>query len=287
MNVQDIVEAVEDLVSFPQAALRARDLLDSPTAGAAEIGEVINLDPGLSARLLKLVNSSFYQLPSPVDSISRAITLIGTRELSSLVLATSVNEAFATLSPAHFDMEKFWHRSVFCGLVAKELARPGGYGKAEELFLIGLLHDVGRLALFAHVPDQAQKILSRSAATGRGLSELEWEMLGFDAAYLGATLLERWHLPQSLWEPIRCQHLPDKAREYSVQAKLLSLALGVTNVVEPELLSSEPGYLDRLETVQVNGIELSASDFSAAAAAANVECFDVLAIINPRAGLIL
>lgn len=286
MNAEEIAEAMEDLVSFPQAALRARDLLDSPTASAADIGEVISLDPALSARLLKLVNSSFYQLPAPVDSISRAITLIGTRELGMLILATSVKQAFAGISLSLYDMDKFWHRSVFCGLVSKKLARLCGAGKGEMLFLIGLLHDVGRLALFAHAPEGAQKILTRSAETGRSLAELESEMLGFDAAHIGALLLESWRLPQSLWEPVRYQHRPGLASEYAAQTQVLNLALGVTNVVEPELVAPEPGNLASLETVKVNGVDLSSDDLNEVAAAANLECFEVLAIINPRAATI-
>ncbi|MEH6628984.1 MAG: HDOD domain-containing protein, partial [Motiliproteus sp.] len=92
MSPEDIIDGIDELVSLPDAVIRANELLDSPHGNAENIGEVISHDPGLSAKLLKLVNSAFYSFPAKIDTVSRAITLIGTNELRSLILASSATQ---------------------------------------------------------------------------------------------------------------------------------------------------------------------------------------------------
>lgn len=286
MDPEKIVGEVQNLISFPDAFLRANELLDSPNSSAEEIGEVINLDPALSARLLKLVNSAFFSLSAQVDTISRAITLIGTDELRSLIMATAVAQAFENVPSDMIDMEKFWHRSVYCGLVAKELAALGQVGHGESMFLIGLLHDVGHLALYASLPDEIQKIIESAAESEQNLAELEMQALGFDAAELGSILLENWQLPRKLWEPIRCQHKPEMAQEFSSEAKILHSALMLTDRVEPELKIDTPQGLEKLESINLNGTTVSGKELARVATIANFACFEILAIINPRAMMI-
>ncbi len=280
---EEIIKDIRQLVSLPEAVARANELLDSPTASATEIGEVISHDPALCAQLLKLVNSAFYNFPSKIETISRAITLVGLNELRSLIFAATTTVTFQKLSPKSIDMDAFWQRSVFCGLISKKLSAALGAINAETMFLTGLMHDIGRLILYARLAKQAQQIVAEAEASKRSLTEVEMEVLGFSTAQLGSTLLESWKLPQKIWEPVRFQATPKQAKGFQQEANLLKLALQITNCVEPELKSGKPLKLECLPKLEINDFKLSHAQLELLITDASIECFEVLSIVNPNA----
>jgi len=286
MTPEEIIKDINQLVSLPEVVIRANQLLDSPTADAEEIGEVINHDPALSAQLLKLVNSAFYHLPTKAETVSRAITVVGLNELRSLIFAATATETFQDLSPESMDMNAFWHRSVYCGLIAKKLSMALLGGSGETMFLTGLLHDIGRLILYSQLPKQAQQIVSEAEKSQSSLAAIEEKVLGFSSAQLGSALLESWELPQRLWEPIRFQTSPKNAYDFQEEATLLKVARQITNCVEPELKSGQPVQLASLSKIAIHGLEIPRAQLELLISDASVECFDVLAIVNPNAGMI-
>lgn len=286
MTPEAIIKDISQLVSLPEAVVRANELLNSPSSSTAEIGEVISHDPALSAGLLKLVNSAFYHFPNKIETISRAITLIGHDELRSLIIAAITTETFHDLSSESIDMNAFWQRSVYCGLVARKLSPLLRVGSAEAMFLTGLLHEVGRLILYARLAKQAQLVIAEAEASKRSLSEIEEEVLGFTSARLGSALLESWKLPRSLWEPVRYQDTPQKAPDFRDEATVLNVACQITECVEPELKSGQPLQLDTLPEVEIDNKKIAREQLQLLIDETNMECFDVLAIVNPDALII-
>src|SRR3569833_2554535 len=127
LSPRELVTGTIELASLPEVFLRVNEMIDSPRYTAADIGHVISRDPGLTARLLKLANSALYNFPSQIDTVSRAITIIGTRELRDLILATSVARIFKGLPNDLISMDFFWLHCVCCGLAARgRAARRGG-----------------------------------------------------------------------------------------------------------------------------------------------------------------
>ena len=283
MTPEELINGIDQLVSLPDAVIRANELLESDQAGAEEIGEVIGHDPALSAKLLKLVNSAFYSFPSQIDTISRAITLIGTNELRSLIFASSATQAFNDIAPELVDMNTFWHRSVYCGLVAKKLSMLSKKGKGEAQFLTGLLHDIGHLILYIRAPDKAQLILEEASVSKKSIFEVEQNVLGFTSADLGAILLESWRLPKNLWSPVKHQHSPASATEYKNETYILNLSLYLTDCLEPELKTNEALDIEQLSAAELNGTNLTSEELGLIAMDANLESFEVLSIVNPLA----
>jgi len=282
---QEIIKQVDGLLSLPEAVISANQLLNSPAATARDIGEVISHDPALSAQLLKLVNSAFYGFTAPIDTISRAVTVIGNRELRTVILSASVATVFNQIEPALIDMDDFWHRSVYAGLVAKRLGEDRGKGRKEALFLTGLLHDVGKIILFTYLPNEAGLILQQAAESGRPLHQVEQDMLNFTSAELGADLLESWNLGENLWLPIRYQRTPEQASGFETEAWMLHLAIALTDCVEPEHKNaSTMEFADlAVEPAALKSIGLSFQDLYGINQEVNLECLDVLQIINPKA----
>lgn len=288
MKLTEIVERVDTLVSLPDVFVRVNDLLKDPTAGATDIGEVISHDPALTARLLKMVNSAIYSFSSPVESVSKAVTIIGTEDLRSLIVATSTVQAFSQIPSELIDMDTFWHRSVFCALTTRELASRIGIRQWERFFVVGLLHDIGKLVLFIQLPELSARVVDEANADRRPLHQIEADLIGYNSAQVGAELMRRWRFPASLWEPVEHQHGPAQASGHKLEASVLHIAVALTNSVEPELKADYAANDEALkvdpEAWQIS--ELTEEEVKSITGLVNMDCMGVLELISPNSTMI-
>ncbi|MCA1804066.1 MAG: HDOD domain-containing protein [Xanthomonadaceae bacterium] len=222
-DARDLIDDTLELASLPAVVLRALELLNAPDSSAADIGQVISEDPALSVRLLRIVNSSFYGFPSRIETISRAITIVGTLEITDLVLGSSAVEAFAGLPNELIDMQQFWEHSLYAGVVARVLARHHRAPNTERFFVSGLLHDIGSLVLYHQRPEESRRALELARA-GRPLHQVEQEIFGFDHSDVGAELMQAWNLPEAFVEAARHHHRPLEAQEYPLETAMVHLA---------------------------------------------------------------
>lgn len=222
-TLDEVVESVGELVSFPHVYLRVSRLLDQPDSTLEVIAEEIGRDPGLATRLLRMANSPVYGLSREVDSVSRAVSVLGTRALRDLILKTAAGEALSSIPNDIISIEDFWQHSLYCALLARRLAEDSKTMDPETAFLAGLLHDIGQLALFHSQPGQARVALDLLAG-GEALQAAEQRVFGFDHTVLGGALLEAWHLPPLLAACARFHHDPAQAGEYAREAAVVHLA---------------------------------------------------------------
>jgi HD-like signal output (HDOD) protein len=221
---EKLVADVEHLVSLPDICVRVNMMADSSRYSALDIGNVIMQDADLSARLLRLVNSAFFGLQAPVETISRAVTIIGTKELRNLVLATSAVEVFRRIPADLVDMVEFWRYSLTTGVIARELAGRCNVLHGERLFVMGVLHDVGRLVIYLKAADKARDILLITAGSDELLPQAESGVLGFTHMDVGAALLKRWKLPESIVATVQFHHHPMETPEYRLETALVHIA---------------------------------------------------------------
>jgi len=221
---EELVRGAIRIPSLPQIYMRLTEVLNNPRASTVQIAEVISRDSGLTARLLRLVNSAFYCFPSKVESISHAVLLVGTEQIRDLALATSILRVFEGISEDLVDMKSFWLHSVATGVTARLLAAHRRETNGERFFVAGVLHDIGRLLMYKKLPDRAREALLRTRQTGEPLLEVEREVFGFDHATAGGVLLHAWELPASLTEMVRCHHTPEDAEQYPVETVVVHLA---------------------------------------------------------------
>lgn len=207
----DLVKRHVKLVSLPDIYFRIAEVLENPYSSSAKVGEVVGKDPSLSAKLLKLVNSPFYGYPSKIDSIDRAVCIIGANDLTTLALGISVLNSFDDVPEELMNMRGFWRHSITCGVAARFLAskRPGL--TEERFFIAGLLHDIGRLVIIRGLPAAFTKALFLSRDQEAPLYQTERDVLGFDHAVVGGFLFKEWRLPSSLERAIRFHHNPQTA----------------------------------------------------------------------------
>ena len=194
-RITDLVKDVSGLVSPPDVCVRVFELMRASTSSAEDFGEIIGRDPNLTTRLLRMVNSSFYGFASRIDTVSRAIAVIGTQELYALVISVSAVQSFSKIAPQQVDMSSFWRHSVCCGLIARRLSRHCGVLHPERLFIAGLLHEVGTLVLFHQLPELSAELVEACEGDEDSLHRAELDTLGYSHAEVGSLLLTLWSLP--------------------------------------------------------------------------------------------
>lgn len=224
MHPHTLIRQVRQLANLPSAVTRAIDLVRSPRSSAADIAAVIGTDPVLSARLLQVVNSPFYGFPSQIDSIARAIAILGSDELLNLLIATSAIGLFHHNGVSQARLDGFWEHSLYTGVLGRLLARQMRITDTERCFALGLLHDIGHLVLWETAPEQAEALAQRRVSEDLPIHQLERQRLGFDHGELGAALLATWKLPPRLIEAVRLHHTPQEALVHREEAALIHLA---------------------------------------------------------------
>ncbi|MES9825089.1 MAG: HDOD domain-containing protein [Candidatus Thiodiazotropha endolucinida] len=224
MTPQQLVIEMESLVSLPDVCVKVNRLIDAPNYSAATLGEIISQDTDLSARLLRLVNSAFFNLKAPVETISRAVTIIGTSELRDLVMATTAARIFTGIPGDLVDMTEYWHYSITAGVIAGELAKRCNVLHSERLFVMGVLHDIGRLAIYLKMPQESRDILLITGGDDTLLPDAENDVLGFTHMDVGEALLRKWKLPESIVSVVAHHHRPASTQVFQLETSLLSLA---------------------------------------------------------------
>ncbi|MBE0468460.1 MAG: HDOD domain-containing protein [Methyloprofundus sp.] len=224
LTAESLVQGSITLFSLPDIYHQIEKMVNDPRFTALEIGQVITKDPALSIRLLKLVNSSFYGFQSRIDTISRAVAIIGIKDLQNLIVATSVVDVFNGIPCDLVDMTDFWMQSVQCGVIAKLLAKESSVLHAERLFLAGLLHKIGALVLYQKLPELSAKVLKLADYNAELVPVIEQEMMGFTFADVGGELVKLWALPDSLYEAIAYQLTPEMALAHRLDAQILHIA---------------------------------------------------------------
>jgi HD-like signal output (HDOD) protein len=241
-----------DLPSLPLVYTSLQAALDDPRASATRIADILSQDAALTARLLRLVNSAFYAFSIPVETVSRAVLLVGTQQIHDLALATLVMQMFDGIPPDLIDMPSFWRHGLGTGVAARVLAAFRREPNIERYFVAGLLHDVGCLVLYRREPRTCRDILVRARGDAVPLLGLEREVLGTDHAAVGGALTRAWHLPQSLADAVAFHHEPGLAGEHLGEAALVHLAdviahaLELGNSGDPHVPPLDAGAWDRV-----------------------------------------
>lgn len=292
ISPRELVADTLHLISLPEIFLRVNEIVDDPYHSPADFGRVLSHDPDMTARLLKIVNSPFYGfaygVSGKIESVSHAITVIGTKGLRDLILATSVIKVFSGIPNDLVTMESFWHHSIGCALVARGLAiRYAESGQRHELhperfFIAGLLHDIGSLLIYRKIPELAREVLLRTAHQGEVLHVAEHAVMGFDHAAVGGELLRVWNLPKHLEEAVAFHHAPEKTMHFPVDAALIHVA----NIIATAVCFGNSGnqYVAPLQNTAWDIIGLSANVIEPVVIEAETHFGETLRLLQPDAG---
>jgi len=264
-----------ELITLPEVYIRLQQVLGRDDFSMQEVTEVIQYDPAITTRLLNLVRSAYLGLGPRIDTISHAVNYLGARSVHDLVLTTVLADSFSQIRNDAFNLQDFWHRSVKAALVTRNLTREVAAGDAERLFIAGLIHDIGLLLMQQVIPQQIRQIIDIASEQSLPRHRIEQEQLGFDAAAVGAELLGRWKLPETLVRAIACQHNPELAGDSARDAALVALGAQLSEA-DPRLVSDS----DEGELMQIAGLDPATVE--PAVGQADAELDEVIRMLFPH-----
>jgi putative nucleotidyltransferase with HDIG domain len=224
MENLNIIAKVEAFPSLPGATTKLVSLIDDPNAAVVEIEEILRMDPGLTANVLKLSNSAYFGFPSKIGSVHKAIILLGAKRLMQLVMTSCVNSVMNKSIPG-YDLPpgEMWRHSIAVSVAAEGLIEELNVPEADEIFTAALLHDVGKLVLGEFVKDDIAKI-EKIVSKDVSFEVAEQAVLGIDHAEIGAKILESWGLPEEIVSAVRWHHDPDAADATSTLIDIVHVA---------------------------------------------------------------
>lgn len=226
-NIRDIQSLIGQRIEIPSPPgiiVRILEAVRNDDHCFAELGKIVSADPALAVRLLKLANSSMYGCIGKVQSIEGALTILGISALKSIALTFIIVRTMHGSSDEFFDFKYFWKRAVTAAVAARALARQARQD-SDTLFVSALLQDIGVLVLFHHCTDHYMEVLAQKNRRALPAHDIEHELLGFDHAELGGTLLRHWGLPENIYLPIFYSHRPHQVAEpYRITLEILNLA---------------------------------------------------------------
>ena len=227
-----IIRGITKVASLPTIFVKLDEAIGDPRSTNKDFAAIINEDTAMAARLLRIGNSALYNFPSKIETVSHAITIIGTTQLRDLVLACSVIKMFDNIPEELVSMELFWRHSIAVGVAARIIATTRRENNVERFFVAGLLHDIGRLIMFTETANQMQHVVNHAQEEQLLLFKAEKELMGFDHAKLGGLLLTAWQLPDRLVDAVQYHHNPARSKTHPIEAGILHIADIIVNALQ-------------------------------------------------------
>ncbi len=265
-----LIARIKSMPTLPTVALRVLDVSANPDSSANDLMKIISPDVSLTAKILKIANSPFYGLTKEISSLQHAVTVLGFKEIRNLVISTVAFESFKNLKQnGGFDINKFWRHSFYCALAAKIIA-VDLKNVSNELFVAGLVHDIGKLAMYITFPTEfkMQAEIMSPLKIKYTAFETEKDIFGMTHDEVGMKLLEKWMFPKSLITAVGYHHHPQEADKKSNFPIIVHVADIITHVYEmqneegEDLFEDELFYNDAINLSRSFGIDWNVSDLN-------------------------
>ncbi|WP_339891792.1 HDOD domain-containing protein [uncultured Alteromonas sp.] len=277
MTLQDIISNASTLFVLPDSVTRLKACMDDGASNIDDIADIISFDPSLATQLLRVANSALYRFPNKIDTITKALQVVGTRSTYDLALAFGVSQAFKEIDGQVIDLDKFWEQSVSCGLLAKYFAEMRNIREPERLFVAGLLHNIGELVVVDMLPDSAKRCQAFNARVSP--AELQAGVLGYTFTNVSAGIIKEWGIPETIYKPIANIH-GEKRNQSDIEEQILQLSY----VLALDNVNSEiyPSY-NNLKPELHESLSLNRDDLEDALDITNLQCISVISLFNPNA----
>ena len=238
-ELEDVLANLTDMPALPTVVAKLTRLIADPKTTASDINDALSADPGLVTKILKLVNSAYYGFARRITTITNAVVILGYNQVRNLALSAFIFDKFANVGPgARFDINGFWRHSIGSAFLAASIAKHIDPRLEEDAFICGLLHDLGKFIMAQNASAHIAKVIDRVTKKDILFHTAEQECLDYDHAILGAVVMERWNLPETLVDVVRNHHMPMEAPEKS---RTLSCVTNLADIVSRALLMGSGG----------------------------------------------
>lgn len=208
------IESITDLPTLPVVVAKITSQIANPSTNAADIGKLIEQDQVLTGKVLRLVNSAYYGFPKQIKSIQHAVVILGFNKVKTIIITASVFGAFKNRKPGNLDLQRFWQHSLATAIISKICAEVIGIAHvAEDAFIGGLLHDIGKVVMDQYQPNIYIPIVKYANEKGILLYDAEREVMGLTHANVGEWMMEKWRLPAPIVHMVSSHHNPNSTGE--------------------------------------------------------------------------
>lgn len=253
-SLDEMIGQVQKLPAMPAVAIEVLQSMVGADTDIDTLARHITQDQVIAARVLRVANSPFYGLQSRVGSIHDAIVVVGLSAIRSLVLAASVMSGLPAIRSPGFNQKRFWRHVLGTAVAAQALARPLKR-PPEALFLAGLLHDIGRLAMLVLYPEDFTTVLGIAAARDCRLEEAERSHFGYDHSEVGAALAQRWNFPADIVDALAWHHRPAQGMPGGL-AGMIHYADAIAHALDLDQDGDQPGQMPSLDQDAVSALGL-------------------------------
>jgi len=219
------LNSIESLSTLPSIALHVYNIASDPDSKVDDLVRVIMVDPALTLKMLKIVNSPFYGFKQRISTVKQAVIVLGTDEVKNMAFGLALSKTFMEADlKGLIDPKLLWKHSLGTALITSYLCQDFSDFKDAGIFTAGLLHDFGKIFLVENFPGLYEQALKKSEKTGISSAAIEEEIMGIDHAAIGRMISENWNLPASLTQAVSYHHHPSAAPDYPKFAALVGLA---------------------------------------------------------------
>ncbi|MFC1552825.1 HDOD domain-containing protein, partial [Candidatus Latescibacterota bacterium] len=233
-NIMKELKEVKSLPPMPDIYLKIEKLSHDTNATSKHYAEILKLDPSITARLLRLSNSAYYSLKRKIKSVQDTVSLMGTREILSIVRLACITSSIKTKPDVEVAVKQVWEHSATCAITAKLLYEVTDIAKTkelgDELFICGIIHDLGKIVLWSLFPEYYMTFVMNPEVGDYPTVAEEEKFLGVSHSDVGRTLAEHWKLPEQLSDAITFHHNPSHKPD-SEQATMINLADTIAKIV--------------------------------------------------------
>ena len=269
LEAERIVSNVLKVAALPAVAMKFSEAIKNPLTSNQELETIVSEDSALASKVLMIANSALFNFPSRIDTISKAITIIGHKQLSEIILSCSVVTMFKDIPQDVIDMNLFWRHSIAVATASRILAASRREQNIEKFFTAGLLHDIGKLVMYAEIPKYAKETIETCASSKKLLHKVELDLMGFDHAKLGAMLLKKWKLPEEIVTAVYYHHKPSISTGDVISASVIHIADIIVHALQ--LGTSGESFVPTLNEKAWDALGLSVDMLSAVIEQLNVQ----------------
>ncbi len=236
-----VVESIDSLPSLPSIVMKLLQVVNSPDTSAEDAAELIEKDPALTSKMIRLANSAFYGIPRSISSVSSAVVILGFNTIRSLVLSATVVKIFEGVKFS-IDADRFWKHSIVTAMTAKTIVRHFMNIRMmdpESAFCAGILHDIGKLIFSQYAPDDYVAVFEYAKQNAVSLVDAEDAVLGINHAQVGKILADRWALPIDLEASLVFHHAPQNAEKVGELVNIIHLSNLISHSLGCDLYENE------------------------------------------------
>lgn len=283
MDIKEFQKKIADLPTISAVANQINLAVKNESLSTTALSDIISRDPALTTKVLKLANSAYYGLPREVDTLTRAITILGFETIKNLALTISLFRAFCVRSGQLIDFKNLWYHSLGTAVAAKAVCARSLHllrdeTVMEQAFLCGIIHDIGKIAMAQCLPTQMAQVFERMRETGQPQHEIEKEIIGFSHQRAGQALADAWNFPEEYLKVIRQHHAPNMAANTDPKTALLIMATYIANKIAKamHLGESTDPLAAKITPEDLKKVGISSSDLAGIIAAIRTDYHTLL-----------